>query len=1114
MDKKSLMIGGVDVKFPFKPYPSQLQMMSMVIRGLQQGKNCLLESPTGSGKTLALLCAALAWQEKRREELMSIKYDPDLNYNFDKKALKVPKIYYGSRTHKQIAQVINELKTTEYKNIRMTVLSSRNHSCVHPVNLGSGSLNDGCKKLINGLHPNSLGDTCIYKHNVKAFQTHTSLKKAGLSGVWDLEDLVEVGRRNSCCPYFVSKELLVSANIIFCPYNYLIDPIIRNSMKLNLENQVIILDEGHNMEDNSRQAASYTLKESELMATLEDVDRLISKEFRIEVMNDMMYLCRKIGNWIKKQENNLVQIEYEVRNKVWSGKAFLDVLSEWGVNESTLPKLKQSFEEATKREDEENEEEDQNKKEKFETFLNSTSIAVLEGIFFVVDNMFYCDNKYLPDYKVALLETKEYVTLRPDPTRGFVRIHRKPVKQKVLNLHFWCQNPAVSFGKISKSHSIILTSGTLSPMSSFESELGVQFPIKLEASHVIPSSQVWVGSVGCGPTQIDLQATYKNVHTLQFQDELGSVVKHVCDITPRGVLCFFTSYSTMNTMTERWKSTGLWEIISEKKQIFNETSGKNSASFDELISDFYSAVEHFGALLLAVCRGKVSEGLDFSDDNARAVITVGIPFPNFKDQQVSLKKQYNNANTMRGLLTGDKWYEIQAYRAINQALGRCIRHRNDWGALIMVDKRFVNNPQRYCSGLSKWIRDKLKIHSCFETAIASLQEFCDQMKSRKPEHRVSKLNSITQKSSKKSVVSNFLSPKIKQEVVPLVMRTNSHPFDSDGTNLSSSFDNRKEHFESEINQIKLEKKVKMESENKILTKKITSVYFNKNNLNHKSISNMVSPVSPSFLSSKIAPKKEPKQDNNMKSECLNLITIKKEPNSPTRIVESCKSEDTIKKIMVQKEIKIEKDEETINVNANKMSPGKNLHITMVPESPEQAVNSSLPNLITYSSSKQNQISDDDDFTPFTKRKRSKRKNNEVLINDNKQKCFKKLEFEDEGFTPKKKKTTRKNYRVCCQSVGNLESCNLKFQLIAQKFPCESTKLKTCDVKSFVKVTAPALKRCHANVSLDCVWCEVENFTYQFHCCPSCDKIIGFQVKNLSNFNPDKLIVFSSVCSRS
>ena len=41
-----------------------------------------------------------------------------------------------------------------------------------------------------------------------------------------------------------------------------------------------------------------------------------------------------------------------------------------------------------------------------------------------------------------------------------------------------------------------------------------------------------------------------------------------------------------------------------------------------------------GSLFIAVCRGKVSEGLDFADDNARAVICVGIPFPNVKDIQV------------------------------------------------------------------------------------------------------------------------------------------------------------------------------------------------------------------------------------------------------------------------------------------------------------------------------------------------------------------------------------------------------------------------------------------------------------------------------------------------
>jgi Fanconi anemia group J protein len=42
-----------------------------------------------------------------------------------------------------------------------------------------------------------------------------------------------------------------------------------------------------------------------------------------------------------------------------------------------------------------------------------------------------------------------------------------------------------------------------------------------------------------------------------------------------------------------------------------------------------------GAVLFAVYRGRASEGLDFSDNYARAVIAIGIPYPNLKDVQVN-----------------------------------------------------------------------------------------------------------------------------------------------------------------------------------------------------------------------------------------------------------------------------------------------------------------------------------------------------------------------------------------------------------------------------------------------------------------------------------------------
>ena len=47
-----------------------------------------------------------------------------------------------------------------------------------------------------------------------------------------------------------------------------------------------------------------------------------------------------------------------------------------------------------------------------------------------------------------------------------------------------------AFSDFNPARNVILSSGTLSPMSSFASELGVPFPIQLEANHVIQDKQV------------------------------------------------------------------------------------------------------------------------------------------------------------------------------------------------------------------------------------------------------------------------------------------------------------------------------------------------------------------------------------------------------------------------------------------------------------------------------------------------------------------------------------------------------------------------------------------------------------------------------------------------
>lgn len=47
-------------------------------------------------------------------------------------------------------------------------------------------------------------------------------------------------------------------------------------------------------------------------------------------------------------------------------------------------------------------------------------------------------------------------------------------------------------------------------------------------------------------------------------------------------------------------------------------------------------------MFFCVARGKITEGIDFSDEYARAVIIVGVPYPPLKNLRVTVKREYLN----------------------------------------------------------------------------------------------------------------------------------------------------------------------------------------------------------------------------------------------------------------------------------------------------------------------------------------------------------------------------------------------------------------------------------------------------------------------------------------
>lgn len=58
------------------------------------------------------------------------------------------------------------------------------------------------------------------------------------------------------------------ADIVFMPYNYLIDPLIRESSEITLKGNIVIIDEAHNVEDTSASAGTVDIPVSELSRKL------------------------------------------------------------------------------------------------------------------------------------------------------------------------------------------------------------------------------------------------------------------------------------------------------------------------------------------------------------------------------------------------------------------------------------------------------------------------------------------------------------------------------------------------------------------------------------------------------------------------------------------------------------------------------------------------------------------------------------------------------------------------------------------------------------------------------------------------------------------------------
>ena len=721
--QKKIEINGIEVHFPYEVYPNQIEYMKKIIELLDRNINRTnytnigaLESPTGTGKTLCLLCATLSWMnEMRRKKKFG------------------GKILYTTRTHSQITQIIHELQKTCYWP-RTAVLASRDISCVNPKirqNSSGTILNIKCRKN---------NELCSYYNGVLQ-------DKRERNNCLDIESLCINGKKETFCPFYQQIESAKTySDIVFMPYNYVFDEYINEIMGIDVENNIIIIDEAHNIRQVCEESKSIEINNNDFNDIITDIDSLINYDKGEEAMkyiynnkdskkksplveiskealnvekNNFIFIQQKFNSPKIKIENNGKKLNYIEFFKIF--------ISEEKEKECRNKRRKKMI--SYKDDDESSTNPNNNKilivpdvvnisniKDHINFLVNvekafqdyyekGTKISILLKIFNIIYQI--SENIMLQSSYNFMIENEEIIEKNKETNKSENKIIRK--------FSIFCFNPQIGLADILKRnpYSIIFTSGTLTPFKIFEDEFQIKFDITLENKHIVPKDQFIFKIISDYSEFGKYKFDFRNRDNINMIKSLGNEIFNYCEMTSfGGVLVFFPSYFYLNKCFSCWNDEGIIFKIGQYKKVYIDTPKDKN-----LVGEIRKNLNK-NYIVFSVFRGSSSEGIDFSDDWARMVICVGVPFANTIDKRIKLKIDYLNSinKNKKDFIDGNEWYLIDAMIAVNQSLGRVIRHINDYGVLICIDERY----KKYEKYFSFWIRDHYKI---FKNSNLNIRDF-------------------------------------------------------------------------------------------------------------------------------------------------------------------------------------------------------------------------------------------------------------------------------------------------------------------------------------------------------------------------------------------------------
>jgi chromosome transmission fidelity protein 1 len=624
-------------------------------------------------------------------------------------ALEMPdgtKVFYCSRTHSQLMQFAHEVRRVRLpaaqdddngdheaerviEDIKHLSLGSRKNLCINSDVKklgGSTAINERCLELQQQKTPKE--NRCQFLPNKENETLLHSFRDHTLAKVRDIEDLAVLGKSIGICPYYASRATVKPSEIVTVPYPLMLQRSAREALEISLRDHVVIIDEAHNLMDAISNIYSSTVTLNQLQRARGQLGVYLQK-FRNKLKGKNRVYVTQVVRLIDSLSSFLAT-SCSQGKPVEGIVNVADLMAGKGADQINLYKLSQYLKESRLA-------------RKVDGYISFQDAATSNSV----------QEKTMP----VLTHIEGFFSALNNPAAEGRFFYSKLESGDAI-LKYQLLDPTYHFKDVVESaRAVILAGGTMSPMDDYTKHL---FPYldperitTLSCGHVIPAENLiaWPVSKAFGNVELDFTFAKRNQPALL--SALGESLTQLAQVVPDGMVIFFPSYAYLEQVTNHWKSGSgtTWASLSDCKPVFFEN--KEATGTDDVLKSYSDSIANGkGGMLLSVVGGKMSEGINFSDSLGRAVVIVGLPFPNVHSAEWKAKMEYieqqsvaRGGSRAEGKEAAREFYENACMRAVNQSIGRAIRHRGDYAGIYMLDRRY--GTARIQGKLPAWIKKGL-----------------------------------------------------------------------------------------------------------------------------------------------------------------------------------------------------------------------------------------------------------------------------------------------------------------------------------------------------------------------------------------------------------------------